>query len=128
MTFLYNVITRISLIYYNFSKISVRVSFIEISTKFGSNCLSSIGCTRKCCGDAIGDCSTLDSVTLYSAIVSLPKNVYAMSLSYVLYKIDLLIAKKIRKEQRLSPIIKINRRVLIIPNRMKRTTVFHHLS
>lgn len=116
------------MIYHNFSKISVRISFIKIGTKFSSHCLSPIGCTRKCCGDAIGDCSTLDPVTLYFAIVSLSRNVYAMFLSCILYEIDLLIAKKIRKEQRLNLLIKINRTVLIIPSQTRKTMAFHHLS
>lgn len=106
------------MIYHNSSKIFIRVSSIEIGTKFSSHCLSSIGHTRKCCGNAIGDCSTLDPVTLYSAIVSLPSNAYTILLSYILHEIDLLIAKKIRREQRLNPIIKLNRTVPIILNRM----------
>jgi len=61
------------MIYYNSSKIFIRISSIEIGTKFSSHRLPSVGCTRKCCGDAIGDCSTLDFVTLHSAIVSFIK-------------------------------------------------------
>ena len=48
-------------------------------------------------------------------------------LSYVLYEINLLIAKKIRRGQRQS-LIKINHTVLIILNRMMKMTAFHHLS
>lgn len=113
-----------------YSKISIRVSSVEIGTKFSPYCLSSVGCTgTRILGDATRDYFTLDPVALYFAIVSLPGNVYGCS--YLLRVITqnlffLSTVKKTRSEQKLNLIIKIKRIVLIIPSRTTRTRAFHH--